>query len=721
MTDLDSKITDVTVYRYGASIVRTALLPEKKFKNSVIKIKNLPLVLMDSTVNVKILSPEKNENNLPFAVDYKLIIEESDKVSDYISDIDKKIEDAEKEILLIKDKIIQIDYWIGILSESRVKQRHVDEKSGPIKNPLEKRISFLLTKEKKADSLNLEKTKKEKELLYAEKILSDLKAKKITMSAKEKEDKNIPKKACIVTFSGSYFPADTRLEFSYMVPGACWAPSYMLYLDKNYSNAELVIRALVCQYTGEDWENVNITLSTALPQKWTDLPELPSLRIGRRQKYLGKRGFREAPQGADRLYSDFDNEFNILRAPVLKKKKLTVEFPSEPLTAVTGFGSFDRKDSKEVNIPETEGRLELQAALEEEESFDEDITPAPKMEKKIKLDRFVKHKASRPRNTGMRSTTAPIMDEEKKPLSKKNFEESGEITASDAFLDFARLRMPEYGSGDRGSLKIITEDNFYKDICSQYGIEYKAEYKSAFNKCITDAASVKNLKLPDGFFIAESYKGFDYAYIADTPVDIPSNNIYHNIKVTRFNSEPELFYVTVPREDTSVFRFLSMSNTLEAPLLRGVCDIFTGGNYTATGRIDFTAPKGFIKLGLGVEQRIKVARNIKYNEESSGIVGSNIKLNHLIEIEVRNLTDSKIRLHVRERIPVTDQKQEDIKISVTETTPPWKKYKPENYYLRGGYYWEMEIKPQEEEKIRAEYTVIISSKNELVNGNRREA
>jgi hypothetical protein len=540
------------------------------------------------------------------------------------------------------------------------------------------------------------------------------------MEAKEKVDKSVPKKACIITFSGYLFPPGTRLELNYMVPGACWAPSYMLYLDKNCSEAELVLRALICQQTGEDWENVNIILSTAFPQKWTDLPELASLRIGRKQQAVRKTGFREAPGGAEALYSDFDDEFGILETPVSNKEGKRKAPPPQTVSPVEGFGISNDKVSEEKIYPE-EGADEVavMSNMRIPDGMDKEAAPAPEMKKKARLEEsFRRAKTSIPAKAD--SVSGAVELQSAKQLYGCVLPEKEEITASKKYLNFERLRMPGIDSGRRGAVMIISENKYYEDICMQYGLEYKDSFKTAFKKSISDAESVKNIKLPGGIFIAESYKGFDYAYKADAPVDIPSNSIFHNIKVVHFDSAPEPYYVTVPREDTAVFRFITMKNELEAPLLRGLCDVFTGGNYTAAGKIKFTAPKGIIRLGLGVEQRIKVARNIKYNEETSGLAGSNNKLNHSIEIELKNLTDFNIKIRICERIPVTDLKPEDIRISVTDVSPAWEKFDPEDYSLRGGYFWDIEMKPSETVTLKSDYTIIISSKYELTGGNRRE-
>ena len=72
---------------------------------------------------------------------------------------------------------------------------------------------------------------------------------------------------------------------------------------------ELGMRALVAQKTGEDWTGATLVLSTAAPETWADLPDLPALRIGRRQPPTPKKGFREAPVGVDSLFADYDRSF----------------------------------------------------------------------------------------------------------------------------------------------------------------------------------------------------------------------------------------------------------------------------------------------------------------------------------------------------------------------------------------------------------------------------
>ncbi|MBI4956369.1 MAG: DUF4139 domain-containing protein, partial [Myxococcales bacterium] len=97
-----------------------------------------------------------------------------------------------------------------------------------------------------------------------------------------------------------------RLVVEDQVPGARWAPSDVLRADRAVRQGVLELRALVCQATGEDWTGVLLRLSTAQALRVTELPELASIRIGRRRPAPPKPGWRPAPTGADELDADYD-------------------------------------------------------------------------------------------------------------------------------------------------------------------------------------------------------------------------------------------------------------------------------------------------------------------------------------------------------------------------------------------------------------------------------
>lgn len=65
-----------------------------------------------------------------------------------------------------------------------------------------------------------------------------------------------------------------NIDLSYQLPSVSWQPIYDARLDVKSGKLELVQYGSVWQRTGEDWEDIELTLSTAQPSRGTGLPDL---------------------------------------------------------------------------------------------------------------------------------------------------------------------------------------------------------------------------------------------------------------------------------------------------------------------------------------------------------------------------------------------------------------------------------------------------------------
>jgi uncharacterized protein (TIGR02231 family) len=65
-----------------------------------------------------------------------------------------------------------------------------------------------------------------------------------------------------------------KVNLSYQIPSASWHPVYDARLDTEDGNLTLTQYGAVRQNTGEDWKDIELTLSTAQPQRGASLPAL---------------------------------------------------------------------------------------------------------------------------------------------------------------------------------------------------------------------------------------------------------------------------------------------------------------------------------------------------------------------------------------------------------------------------------------------------------------
>ena len=88
-----------------------------------------------------------------------------------------------------------------------------------------------------------------------------------------------------------------RLEISYLIYGVSWTPTYEVRAQSTDTSVQIVYSGNVRQSSNEDWNNVDLTLSTARPAMSENLPVLWRWTIDAQQVYnpVHIRGGRVAP------------------------------------------------------------------------------------------------------------------------------------------------------------------------------------------------------------------------------------------------------------------------------------------------------------------------------------------------------------------------------------------------------------------------------------------
>ena len=276
----------------------------------------------------------------------------------------------------------------------------------------------------------------------------------------------------------------------------------------------------------------------------------------------------------------------------------------------------------------------------------------------------------------------------------------------------------------RNRLQPVDSRRFYTETLARFSAVVTFDVMTVVAEAENRARAVAHLPLPGGTVDVRGVGGrFDFSYSADATVDVPSDGVFHSVAVGTRTGESSVLYVTVPREDSQVYRQALVKNPLPAPLVAGPAEIYVGGEYVLSTTLPSVAPSGDFKLGLGVEQAIRCARNTRYREERSGtkIVATN-ELWHDITIDLVNNLDREIVCEVRERIP---QPAQDAEVVVEEgaITPAWEPYTQEerNSPLEGGRRWRLTVPANSASKLSAQYVVKLYANNELNGGNRREA
>ena len=91
-----------------------------------------------------------------------------------------------------------------------------------------------------------------------------------------------------------------RLRVSYLVEGAWWEPAYDVRVAPDLSGVNVGLVGQVTQRTGEDWQGVELLLSTSMPNLGLDPPEVPGryFRVGNESARAGLRSLGYASEDA---------------------------------------------------------------------------------------------------------------------------------------------------------------------------------------------------------------------------------------------------------------------------------------------------------------------------------------------------------------------------------------------------------------------------------------
>ena len=528
--------------------------------------------------------------------------------------------------------------------------------------------------------------------------------------------------------------AEVRLVLRYFVPGARWAPGYVLRLDPSLQRGVLELRAMVAQATTESWTNVALTLSTAHPQQWTELPQLRSLRIGRRQPTPARVGWRPPPTDTAQLFADYDRDLGS-PAPARRRKPRRRSAPvptpapapmASPEPAAEGTALLAMEDLGEIELESAAPAAAFGGPAGAPPPPPQAAAPqAPPMSLGARPSRSAKKRSGAAASIGgalerfgsggggpLQGVPPPAEVEEQPPAPTS-------IQADRALLEYGRLRLAPADDSRRGGLVSATSAQLYGQLASVDSATVDMALGRA-HAAQAKARAVEQRAAPTGHAWAHAVDGFDYAYVADAPATVASDGEAHGVPLVSPTAEATARFITVPSRSPEVFRVLVLRNPIEAPLLRGPIDVYIDGRFVVASTVTVTPPRGRLELGLGVEQAIKVARNVAFDDESSGLLKRHRELEHRVRVDINNHLSTAAKVEVRERVPVPSRGEDDVEVQERTIDPAWDELEQDDPPLEGGRVWKVEVEAGGQRTLSACWSIKIPNTHEILGGNRRD-
>lgn len=152
-------------------------------------------------------------------------------------------------------------------------------------------------------------------------------------------------------------------------------------------------------------------------------------------------------------------------------------------------------------------------------------------------------------------------------------------------------------------------------------------------------------------------------YTPTRPVAVPADGTAHRTVLATFELEAQLDHVTAPVRSAEATMRATIRNTSSHTLPEAVASLFHEGDFVGSSRIEAWAPQEERELALGVDDRVRVERELVRRSATKSALGSARRVDAEYEITVSNHGPRPIRLTVLDQLPVS----RDAQITVRET------------------------------------------------------
>ncbi|UCC52652.1 MAG: DUF4139 domain-containing protein, partial [Anaerolineaceae bacterium] len=115
-------------------------------------------------------------------------------------------------------------------------------------------------------------------------------------------------------------------------------------------------------------------------------------------------------------------------------------------------------------------------------------------------------------------------------------------------------------------------------------------------------------------------------------------------------------------------------------------------------RVEYTPLDGELELLLGVEERIRIERELTKRAVDKRLLRENRLLRYGYKIELKNLMANVVEVEVQDQIPVS--RHEQIKVKLEQVSP-----EPAERSDLNIMEWQLSIKPETEANIQYEYLI----------------
>jgi len=421
-----------------------------------------------------------------------------------------------------------------------------------------------------------------------------------------------------------------KVALEYFVPGAYWKPAYELRFSDDVARVAMATAGLVQQATGEDWNDVRLHLSTAIPGRSIELPEMLTWALGERKEFVPRPRAKRRPQSVARFAPPRPTDLPDDDAYAQRLTRLEEEVAR--LKREIG-----RSKSRLARLNET-------ASVSADGGMDDMLGgPRPSVSGVGRKER-ARRPARRPRPSKKRAPPPPPS----RPMPMPAMEPEMAVMAD-----------AEEAPGMLSGL---------------FGGESKAAMPSSprvrvarTSMGLFEPTYYRKPSFSDGHLPAVTARGLDYVWDAPARATIPSRGENVRVPLAVDEFETTVFYEATPSLTKTAYLKATVENARKRPVLAGSATIFVGSEFGGDAFLETTGPGGTLELPLGADEDVRLTHTVVPSTETVGLLAKQDRTTYRTTIEVGNYKKRPIRIFVTDQVPKTSH--EDIHIEDYDWSP----------------------------------------------------
>lgn len=230
-------------------------------------------------------------------------------------------------------------------------------------------------------------------------------------------------------------------------------------------------------------------------------------------------------------------------------------------------------------------------------------------------------------------------------------------------------------------------------------LEYRAPKAAArFSEAVMAPGGVAEADMAPQTEVVET--GLALQYVVPGRISLASGEPAKRIELYRAELDAAFDHYALPRQSQQAFLTCQLVNSSELLLLAGSASTFVNDEYTGSTRLPTVAPQESVNISFGVDERVKVSRELVRSFKSrTGLFGRTERLQLHYRTTIENYHAAPVTVRLLEQVPVSQQS--DIRVTVTRTEPE-PLDKDEN---TGTFTWKPQIASRQRFTVDIEFTV----------------